>query len=604
MTRIEIQTPSEVGETARVLQLANQRRLADRQADGWAEREAQRLAERARSFVGSSASRAAKDDPWRGAVPEFDPPPEVRARIPGKRFKVAGAYFQWRRDGAPPVSTGRLLIWTASKEHSAVINLPYAPRWYEALPAGGDRVVLLFYGYSMNVQYTPQQIETDTGWLPGAPNITSGGGGILWHTGTLRNRTITTESWTTATASLADYRIAVVVRKDEISHKLSWPDSLRQVVEQKYECAKSIRKTTSPTNVGVTRYEYGQSITNTYTYKATGGSVPNDVFAAGTGEIVETMPQYDPGGAYNPYGGGLWVPVDSLPGGTGNQLYFYRYPPHPAVDSATMNTLGQTVNYTPSTIQINTTESSTHQNEDYEVVFTPNAYQVPTLLQFSTPGGPDIVGIYVWHPLMRSYGYGYLVNRDAAGQTPGWGRTPAVFSFLKNYTGEFHKEDGDTSMLTKASSYQHARDNYIPQDAPPYFLTTNVAIPEATVDTTKTYYYFRAPAYDIPLDYSNPLTFRTEGNTIVPTILRPNRGEYTSEVFQSSLPETQKHIETGGLWFVSEYEIPVAAWDWDRPLACWLELTRLGFTNDDLMLSDDEAKALAEADPAKTAFKF
>ncbi|MEY4075590.1 MAG: hypothetical protein RJA29_2947, partial [Pseudomonadota bacterium] len=48
----------------------------------------------------------------------------------------------------------------------------------------------------------------------------------------------------------------------------------------------------------------------------------------------------------------------------------------------------------------------------------------------------------------------------------------------------------------------------------------------------------------------------------------------------------------------------VAAWDWDRPLACWLELLRLGFTTADLMLSDDEVKALTEADPTTTAFKF
>ena len=604
MTRIDIQTPSEVGETARVLQLANQRRLAERQAEGWAEREAERLAERARSFVGNPASRAARNDPWRGAVPEFDPPPGVRARIPGKRFKVAGAYFQWRYDNLPTAYNGRLLIWTADKQRSEVVTLPYPPQWYEVLPAGGDRVVLLFYGYSLDVQYTPQQAETDTGWLPGAPNVATGGGGTVWHTATLRNRTVTIESWTTATASLDEYRITATVRKDGISHKLSWPDSLRQVIEQKYKCAKSVRKKTTPTQKSVTRYEYGQRITNTYTYKATGGSVPNDVFH-GTGEIIETMPQYDSSGVYDPYGGGAWVPVDSLPGGIGNQLYYYRYPPHPAVDAATMNTLGQTVNYTPSTFLLNTTEGSTHQSEDYEVVFTPNAYQSPTLLQYGSPGGGNTVGIFVWHPLMKSYGYGYLVNRDAEGQTPGWGWTPAVFSFLKNYDGEFHKEDGDTSMLTKANSYQHARDNYIPQDAPPYFLTTNVTIPDATVDTTKTYYYFRAPIYDIPLDYSNPLTFRTENNTIAPVTLRPNRGDYTREVLQSSLSETQKSIEcSAGKWYASQLEIPVAAWDWDRPLACWLELLRLGFTTADLMLSDDEVKAIAEADPVTTAFKF
>jgi hypothetical protein len=544
MTRIDIQTPSEVGETARVLQLANQRRLADRQAEGWAEREAERLAERARSFVGNPASRAARDDPWRGAVPEFDPPSEVRARIPGKQFKVAGAYFQWRRDGVAPVSTGRLLIWTASKEQSVVINLPYAPRWYEALPAGGDRVVLLFYGYSASAEYgdenngsyskvagAPNAIAQfqEQPPLPGPPPVYPTKYELRPFPDTYTETTISEGRQTVTSTSFSDFRYAVVVSSQSIRVAPSWPGALDSIIKQKYTIATGI------------------TVVNT-----------NPVIR--TTQIVE-LANWDV--YYNDYivpYGEVYTSTTAVPTGAYNQ--------------------------------------------DYRVDLTPNAYQVPTLLQFSTPGGPDIIGIYVWHPLMRSYGYGYLVNRDAAGQTPGWGRTPAVFSFLKNYTGEFHKEDGDTSMLTKANSYQHARDNYIPQDAPPYFLTTNVAIPEAIVDTTKTYYYFRAPAYDIPLDYSNPLTFRTEDNTIVPIALRPNRGEYTREVFQSSLPETQKHIESGGLWFVSEYEIPVAAWDWNRPLACWLELLRLGFTAADLMLSDDEVKALTEADPTTTAFKF
>ncbi len=594
--RIEVRTPAEVNEVSRALQLRNRQRLEDRQADGWAERKAARLVQRARSFADNRVSKAAKDDLWRGAVPEFDPQPEARARILGKRFKVAGAYFQWRNDG-------RLLIWTADKEQSVTINLPVRPLWYEVLPAGGDRVVLLFYGYSMDVQYTQQRVETDTGWLPGAPNVTSGNSGFLWHTGTLRNRTITGESWTTATASLSDYRIMVVVRKDKIDYKMSWPDSLRQVIEQKYRCAKSTLKKTSAVGIAITRYEFGQSISNSYTYKADGSSVPNSVFAAGTGEIVETMPQYDTSGAYNPYGGGPWVPVDSLPQGSGDELFYYRYSPHPAVDEATMNTLGRAVNYRPSTYMLDTTSSSTNQNEDYEVVFTPNDYQSPTLLQFGSAGGGDIAGVFVWHPLMRSYGYGHLVNRGPDGQTPGWGWTPAVFSFLKNYTGEFHKEDGDTSMLTKALSYQHARDKYIPQDAPPYFLATDVQMPDTDADTTEIYYYFRAPDYTIPLDYGDPRTFRTDDNAIVPVTLRPNRGEYTRDVIRSTLSATQKSIEcsTGG-W--SSFEIPVAAWDWDRPLACWIELTRLGFTPADLMLSESEVEALAEADPAEAAFKF
>jgi hypothetical protein len=176
MTRIDIQTPSEVGETARVLQLANQRRLADRQADGWAEREAERLAERARSFVGNPASKAAKDDPWRGAVPEFDPPPEVRTRRFGKGILVtaAGEYIEgklkakaspfrsvyfssWGKIYAGYETNGEIVgvptpgLWQASalyvtQDFSRPIEgansydwpppVPYSPRWRDEAPGG------------------------------------------------------------------------------------------------------------------------------------------------------------------------------------------------------------------------------------------------------------------------------------------------------------------------------------------------------------------------------------------------------------------------------------------------------------------------------------
>lgn len=540
--RIEVRTPAEVNEVSRALQRANQRRLADRQADGWAERSAARLVQRARSFADNRVSKAAKDDLWKGAIPEFDPAPEVRARILGKRFKVAGAYFEWRNDG-------RLLIWTADKERSVTINLPARPLWYEVLPAGDDRVVLLFHGYSVNVAYGSEAGTSSYTKVAGAPNAVSQfneatafpprdfGAGLVYPTNitllsfpdTYTETTITETSRQTVTSlSLSGYRYAVVVSKQSIRVAARWPEGLASMINQKYRVATSAR-------------------------------VVNTTAKMRTTDVLEFAQWTALYGGVLAYHSETYTATTQVPTGT--------------------------------------------YNEDYEVVFTPNDYQSPTLLQFGSAGGGDIAGVFVWHPLMRSYGYGHLVNRGPDGQTPGWGWTPAVFSFLKNYTGEFHKEDGDTSMLTKALSYQHARDNYIPQDAPSYFLATDVQMPDTDADTTEIYSYFRAPDYTIPLDYGDPRTFRTDDNAIVPVTLRPNRGEYTRDVIRSTLSATQKSIEcsTGG-W--SSFEIPVAAWDWDRPIACWIELTRLGFTTTDLMLSESEAEALAEADPAEAAFEF
>lgn len=542
--RIEVRTPAEVNEVSRALQRTNQRRLADRQADGWAERDAVRLAQRARSLVGNPASKAAKNDPWKGAIPEFDPAPEVRAKLLGKRFKVAGAYFQWRRDG-------RLLIWTADKEQSVTINTGVLPSWYEVLPAGGDRVVLLFYGYGVDVQYGSEEGSSSYQKTAGAPdaiakfdsavafpprefNGPDGPYTVYPSDITLKPfpDTFTEEDMkegirqTVTSLSLTDRKYSVVVSKRAIRVAMGWPAGLADLLSQKYEIATTVKV-----------------VNTTAKFRTT------DVL-----QFAQWTALYNTVTAYH------------------SEVYRER-------------------------IQVPTGA----YDEDYEVIFTPNAYQSPTLLQFSTPG-VDRPVVFVWHPLMRSYGYGHLVNRDADGQTPGWGWTPAVFSFLKNYTGEFHKENGDTTMVTKALSYQHARDNYIPLDAPAYFLTADVTFPDVEGDTTKTYYYFRAPSYDIPLDYSNPLTFRTEDNAIAPVALRPNRGEYTTEVIRP-LATSQRSIEITEVGFAG-HEIPVAAWDWDRPIACWIELIRLGFTPDDLMLSEEERQALSEADQAEAGFKF
>jgi hypothetical protein len=244
-------------------------------------------------------------------------------------------------------------------------------------------------------------------------------------------------------------------------------------------------------------------------------------------------------------------------------------------------------------------------DQELEIVMTPNSYEEPTLLQFSTPGGPDIVGEWVFYPLMRSYGYGHLVNRGEDGQTPGWGNTPAVFSFIKNYQGEFHKENGDRTMLDNGMSYQYARDNYFPIDAPTYFLTADVAMPQAEQDTTHNYYYFPVPPIDGSVYANDPMAFRNDGATTASLVLRLNRQPYRNEVVRQTFATTQQELDkTRVSYFLSNLEIPVAAWDWDRPLACWIELINLGFTPDDLMLSEDEQKALNEADRALAAFKF
>jgi hypothetical protein len=433
--QIEVRTPAEVSEVSRALQRANQRRLADRQADGWAERDAVRLARRAQALASSPASRRARTDPWRGAVPEFPLVADVRAHRSGKRFKIAGGYIK-------PADNGVLQIHTADKNVSRDLARRTTTSGYQSivLPAGSGRMIVVMTDYD--------------------------GSGY-----------------------------AITISKTEIKIRTSIPSQL----------AINLRR----------------------------------LLNRPTGEF-----------------------------------------------------------------------------------FT---YLETALLEFFAPGDDDYPTAWVWTPLLRSYGYGHLVNRDDNGQTPGWGWTPIVFSFLRNYKGEFHRANGDTTMMSNALSYEYIRDNYIPNDVPEYFVTADVRMPDATVDTTRSYYYFKAPSTDRDLiRYTSPRPsgtqqlpkamegFSTQGTPSDPgVILLPNRGEYTQEVvtFDNSQFKgktyTQRDLETEYQYSgVGAYETPIAAWDWDRPLACWIELINLGFTPDDLMLSEEEQQALSEADPAEAGFKF
>lgn len=543
-SRVHIHTPAEVAEVSRALQVANRRRMEERQADGWAERDALRLAQQARALVDNPASRAAKNDPWRGAIPEFEPIPEVRQRLAGKRFEVAGAYFQYT------AADKRLRISTADRQLTREIQLSSSPLWHEVFPVGGDRVIIVFYGNGVSVDYsdTPGDIvytncqpagcwealnaANDSGWL--ADHLAEPGVNTI----TLLDKQECNVASTPGFRIVSSYAIVpwfytVTVNKASIQVAEGWPQQFKSVIEQKY------------------------------------------TVATGAGQIVDTGPE-----------------KFSITGREQFLYYQINYVDGRPPLAVTFNWL------------ITETSVSAGYDKDVEPITSPNAYQRPTLLQFSSAGGPDITAEWVHHPLMRCYGYGYLVNRGKDGQVQGWGWTPAVFSFIKNYKGEFHKENGDRTMLTNGMSYQYARDNYFPADTPAYFLTADVAMPQAKEDTTHNYYYFLSPTIDGSVYFDDPMAFRNDGATATDLALRLNRPPYATEVVRQTFDQAQKEIEQLEVGYFRGQEIPIAAWDWDRPLACQIELSRLGFSTADMMLSQAEADALAQADWDEIGFKF
>lgn len=90
MPEFRVRTPAAVLEASRALQAANRARLDARNRDGTTQRSAARIAANALQFAESRISKAAGfQDPWKGAVPEFEPIPPVFARRFGKTLAHA-----------------------------------------------------------------------------------------------------------------------------------------------------------------------------------------------------------------------------------------------------------------------------------------------------------------------------------------------------------------------------------------------------------------------------------------------------------------------------------------------------------------------------------
>jgi hypothetical protein len=242
-----------------------------------------------------------------------------------------------------------------------------------------------------------------------------------------------------------------------------------------------------------------------------------------------------------------------------------------------------------------------------KIVNWPNTLK--NLAQQKGIGSSGVVGNF---RLLRSYGFGRLVNRQV--QDNAYGYTPVMFSYFKNYDDEFLYGDLATNN-SKALSYKYIREKYFPADAPQYMLTAGYQQPGVTEDTTENIYYFRStPVLNAPAFNMSAFQAGTEQGLKLKknlglTAVLPVQTNNAIYNFFFLGPENNENyfFYDNAAWVLAagiNDPVPVAAWDWDRPLACLIELQRLGFTASDLMLTPEETAALAAADPAVVGFKF
>jgi hypothetical protein len=176
-------------------------------------------------------------------------------------------------------------------------------------------------------------------------------------------------------------------------------------------------------------------------------------------------------------------------------------------------------------------------------------------------------GITSLSNLLRSYGYGFLVNRQDA-QTPGWGWTPSVYAFLSRFEAPSSQD----------TNYQSIRDRYLGNAATSIALTLGYQSAGSQANTSSNHYYFTIPAGS-SADFENPVDF----NSSALSLSRVTSGARIDPI-QSSDPE-----EANG-W---QYDVdnPVKAWDWGKPNACIGELMALGFTAEQLGYAGQAAPA-------------
>jgi hypothetical protein len=169
--------------------------------------------------------------------------------------------------------------------------------------------------------------------------------------------------------------------------------------------------------------------------------------------------------------------------------------------------------------------------------------------------------------LLRSYGYGFLVDRQD-GQSEGWGWTPAVFAFLRKFDAP---SDLDTN-------YQSVKNRYLGNDATRLALTLGYQQSNSQADTTSNYYYFNIPT-ESSADFDDPVDFDSSALNL----RRVTAGTRVNPIQSPDLEETQGVIY--------DEDNPVKAWDWGKPNACIGELMALGFTAEQLGYAGQTAPA-------------
>jgi hypothetical protein len=442
-----------------------------------------------------------------------------------KAFNVAAGYFRFDSD------QNALTVSTADYSASTTVSVPTVAgsdaqvEWWLSLPAGGNKMVLAFYCTSVKIDYTYEDRESSDGFVESSPNEFFDGASIR------------AEIDATAQAAVDDY----------ISF---WDGKCVEPITDVSECQIFAEPTGSVDGVLVNQDKTSTKISYPYSRVAvgvtTGFSEGLIVFLVSKNSVSRIDPP-------NAFRNAVFSRMYSLQGIEVSD--FQR--------SYTV-TKRHLVNYF---VQITRTRTQFFVDSGYVRVPVVSVIgdfptqeteeQVTDVIEKSaspsyTNGGSPPTS------LLRSYGYGYLVDRGEA-QSPGWGWTPAIFAFLRKYDPN----------LGEDTNYQSIRNQYLGNDAPSVALTLGYEPPGSQPGAGSFYHYFTIPTGS-SADFSDPVDFSSSSLNL----RRVTRGTRTNPILSDD-------IEEGQGW---DYDVdnPVKAWDWGKPNACIGELLALGFTAEQL----------------------
>jgi hypothetical protein len=454
--------------------------------------------------------------------------PEPAAVAIDKSYKVAGAYFIYN------TFENTITVWNSSKAQSATAAVPAISgessylEWWLCLPAGNDKLVLVFYSTSVKISYTTETRSNSQAVT--TPNEVINGSALRSETDARAQRGVDDYMaiWSEIETGPPDSRPSEP--EAYINGVLYNDDYTETTIEYPYSAINTAVDT-----------DYAQGLT---------------VFLVGN----NTVSSIEPPQSFSTFLLNNFYSLAGVDVIRSNRFYTVKkaHVVQYAVDIVRSRLRWVAVGDDPFQYMLIRFFDSPVGPDMFDPQVFQNQFSEETFSEEQVSAFPNYTDLPFPDPeqLLRSYGYGLLVDRGEE-QSAEWGWTPSIYAYIRKIQQVEYDE----------SNYASVRSKYLGSDAPRDALTLGYQSPGSERDTTSTHYVFSIPTSPTA-DALAPVDFNSTSLRLRPVV----SGTRKSPVSTQLTPEEVRDQ------FYLDVEVPVVAWDWNRPSACIGELMALGFT--------------------------